>query len=79
MPTRTIVKGHRVVTPDGIVSPGWVVIEDGEIITVDPTFPAIEHAALLKADIVVPGFIDIHTRAPARLRRCLDARRGGRT
>jgi N-acetylglucosamine-6-phosphate deacetylase len=58
-----LIAGGRVATPDGVLDPGWVLVEDGSITAVgagDPT--GRPDVARLDAAGAwgVPGFVDIH-------------------
>jgi N-acetylglucosamine-6-phosphate deacetylase len=58
-----LIAGGRVATPDGVLDPGWVLVEDGSITAVgagDPTGrPDVARLDAAGA-WVVPGFVDIH-------------------
>jgi N-acetylglucosamine-6-phosphate deacetylase len=54
----SIIAAEHVVTPDGVLAPGWIRIADGRIDAVgtgEPPAPAARHA-----DWALPGFIDMH-------------------
>jgi N-acetylglucosamine-6-phosphate deacetylase len=58
-----LITGGRVATPDGVLDPGWVLVDDGTISSVgsgDP--PALPDATVTDAtgSWVLPGFVDIH-------------------
>jgi N-acetylglucosamine-6-phosphate deacetylase len=53
-----IVAAEHVVTPDGILSPGWLRIADGRIAEVRPGRPPTP--ATYRGDWALPGFIDMH-------------------
>ncbi|WP_345365689.1 N-acetylglucosamine-6-phosphate deacetylase [Actinoallomurus liliacearum] len=57
MTTMTVLSADKVVTPGGILEPGWVGVEDGRITHVEQGRPerADQHA-----HVIVPGFVDIH-------------------
>src|SRR5262245_12957086 len=58
---RTIVISGTVVTPEKILSKGWVVIKQNKITAVTETPPSEENAILVDTnDIIFPGFIDLH-------------------
>ena len=58
---RLVVRGNRVVVRPGMVlEPGFVTIEDDVIVETSDIAPA-EMDAQLEADLVTPGFVDIHT------------------
>jgi len=58
---RTIVISGTVVTPDKILSKGWVVIKDKKIAAVTDQLPTEENAIHIDTnDIIFPGFIDLH-------------------
>lgn len=81
-----LITGGRVATPDGVLDPGWVLVENGTISELgvgEP--PARPDADVTDASgsWVVPGFVDIHchggggaafaTADPADVRRVVDA------
>ncbi|MCO6007058.1 N-acetylglucosamine-6-phosphate deacetylase [Actinoallomurus purpureus] len=53
----TVLSADKVVTPGGILEPGWVSVEDGRI-------ARVEHGRPERADhhahVIVPGFVDVH-------------------
>lgn len=53
----TVLSADKVITPDGVLEPGWVRVTDGRIADVRAGVPdrADGHGAVL-----VPGFVDIH-------------------
>jgi N-acetylglucosamine-6-phosphate deacetylase len=53
----TVLSADKVVTPDGVLEPGWVAVEDGRIARVEQGRP--DHADQ-HAHVIVPGFVDIH-------------------
>jgi N-acetylglucosamine-6-phosphate deacetylase len=53
-----IVAAEHVLTPDGIVSPGWLRIADGRIAAVQPGRPTTP--ATHRGHWALPGFIDMH-------------------
>jgi N-acetylglucosamine-6-phosphate deacetylase len=58
-----LIAGGRVATPDGVLDPGWVLVEDGAISAVgdgDPPDPPDAEATDAAGAWVVPGFVDIH-------------------
>src|SRR5215510_9610610 len=58
---RTIVISGTVVTPDKVLSKGWVVIKQKKITAVSDRPPSEENAILIDTnDIIFPGFIDLH-------------------
>ena len=58
---RTIVIGGTVVTPEKVLSKGWVVIKHKKITAVSDTLPQEENAVWVDTnDIIFPGFIDLH-------------------
>src|SRR5215470_15481641 len=58
---RTIVIKGSVVTPEKVLSKGWVVIKHKKISAVSETLPAEENAIWVDTnDIIFPGFIDLH-------------------
>jgi N-acetylglucosamine-6-phosphate deacetylase len=54
----SIVAAEHVVTPDGILSPGWLQVADGRIATVQAGRPPT--AATHRGQWALPGFIDMH-------------------
>jgi N-acetylglucosamine-6-phosphate deacetylase len=54
----TIIAG-RVVTPSGILDPGWLKIKDGRILKVG-TGPTPRPADIVEDGWIVPGFVDMH-------------------
>ena len=58
---RTIVISGSVVTPEKVLSKGWVVIKHKKISAVAETLPNEENAIWVDTnDIIFPGFIDLH-------------------
>src|ERR1044072_4463999 len=58
-----LIAGGRVATPDGVLDPGWVLVEDGAITAVGAGGLAERHDARTHDAAgawVVPGFVDIH-------------------
>ncbi|HEY6737433.1 MAG TPA: N-acetylglucosamine-6-phosphate deacetylase [Actinopolymorphaceae bacterium] len=61
----TVLANARVVTPEGIVDPGWIEIDGGLIVAVGAGSP-VDRPERTRADrdlagrTVVPGFVDIH-------------------
>ena len=53
-----IVAAEHVVTPDGVLSPGWLAIADGRIAAVQPGRPPTP--ATHRGHWALPGFIDMH-------------------
>jgi N-acetylglucosamine-6-phosphate deacetylase len=85
-----LIAGGRVVTPEGVLDPGWITVEDGAIAAVGTgPVPEGEHTAEDTLDAtgcwVVPGFVDIHCHGgggesftdtdPDRVRRAIAAHR----
>ncbi|HVX44573.1 MAG TPA: N-acetylglucosamine-6-phosphate deacetylase [Mycobacteriales bacterium] len=54
-----ILAGARVVTPTGVLDPGWLQIEDGRISAVGPGAPPTSGTDLGGA-WVLPGYVDLH-------------------
>ncbi len=52
----TVLSADKVITPTGVLEPGWVSVEDG-LITAVGTGPADSD---LHGHMIVPGFVDIH-------------------
>jgi N-acetylglucosamine-6-phosphate deacetylase len=83
-----LITGGRVVTPDGVLDPGWVQVENGTIGAMGAG-PVPSGEPLVEVDAsggwVVPGFVDIHchggggesfsTPDPARVARAVTAHR----
>lgn len=56
-----LIHGGRVVTPDGVLERGWVLIEHGTISSVGTgQAPAASQVTDATGRLVVPGFVDIH-------------------
>ncbi|MGH3759555.1 N-acetylglucosamine-6-phosphate deacetylase [Actinophytocola sp.] len=58
-----LIAGGRVATPDGVLDPGWVFVEDGAISAVGAGAPADRPDARTidaRGSWVVPGFVDVH-------------------
>ncbi len=58
-----LIAGGRVATPDGVLDPGWVLVEDGAIGSVGDGAPPDRPDATTtdaRGAWVVPGFVDIH-------------------
>ncbi|MEP6852242.1 MAG: N-acetylglucosamine-6-phosphate deacetylase [bacterium] len=55
----TTLAGGRVVTPDGILEPGWVQVADGRIAATGSN-PAPQPAHDVRGAWVLPGFVDLH-------------------
>jgi N-acetylglucosamine-6-phosphate deacetylase len=53
----TVLSADKVITPDGVLEPGWVEVEDGRITAVGPGVPERAHR---HGSVIVPGFVDIH-------------------
>ncbi|MFC0115501.1 N-acetylglucosamine-6-phosphate deacetylase [Kibdelosporangium aridum] len=57
-----VISGGKVVTPDGVLDPGWLEVENGTIAALGPGYP--EQSGAPVTDVagawVVPGFVDIH-------------------
>jgi N-acetylglucosamine-6-phosphate deacetylase len=58
-PAGVLLAGARVVTPDGVLDPGWIRIAGGRIEAVGPGL-ADGDAIDLAGQWVLPGFVDIH-------------------
>lgn len=82
----TLIAGGRVVTPEGVLDPGWVLVEDGAIGAVGTgEAPGDVEVVDTSGGWVVPGFVDIHCHGgggesftdtdPARVRRAVAAHR----
>jgi len=54
----TVLAGARVVTPDGVLEPGWVSIAGGRIAEVGAGAPPPDAQAV--SGWLLPGFIDLH-------------------
>jgi len=81
-----LITGGRVATPDGVLDPGWVLVDDGTISSVGSGAPPARPDATVTdatGSWVVPGFVDIHTHGgggaaftsddPAHVRHVVDA------
>jgi N-acetylglucosamine-6-phosphate deacetylase len=53
----TVLSADKVVTPDGVLEPGWVRVEDGRIAAVERGAP---DRSDLHGAVIVPGLVDIH-------------------
>jgi N-acetylglucosamine-6-phosphate deacetylase len=53
----TVLSADKVITPDGVLEPGWVEVVDGRIEAVEPGTP---ERSDLHGSVIVPGFVDIH-------------------
>ncbi len=81
-----LITGGRVATPDGVLDPGWVLVDDGTISSVGsgepPARPDAEEVDA-SGSWVLPGFVDIHCHGgggaaftsadPAHVRQVVDA------
>ncbi|ALG14271.1 N-acetylglucosamine-6-phosphate deacetylase [Kibdelosporangium phytohabitans] len=60
--THLVISGAKVVTPDGVIDPGWLEVENGTITAIGSGHP--EQSGVPVTDAagawVVPGFVDIH-------------------
>jgi N-acetylglucosamine-6-phosphate deacetylase len=60
--THLVISGGKVVTPDGVLDPGWLEVENGTITALGQGYPELSGATV--TDVggawVVPGFVDIH-------------------
>ena len=55
-----LLAGGRVVTPDGVLDPGWIRVA-GDVIDAVGSGPVLEHPEVdLRGQWVLPGFIDMH-------------------
>jgi N-acetylglucosamine-6-phosphate deacetylase len=54
-----LVRG-RVVTPDGVVNPGWIRVTADRIDAIGPGEPAARNVVDLDGQWVLPGFVDMH-------------------
>ena len=57
---RTAIRSSRIVTKDGVI-PGYLLFEEGRILSVTEGEPACDELIDEGDGIVMPGFIDIHT------------------
>ena len=53
----TVLSADKVISPGGVLEPGWVAVEDGRIARVQKGRPG--HADL-RGHVIVPGFVDVH-------------------
>ncbi|GAB1512182.1 N-acetylglucosamine-6-phosphate deacetylase [Actinophytocola sp. KF-1] len=81
-----LITGGRVATPDGVLDPGWVLVDDGTISAVGSGAPPARPDAEVtdaSGSWVLPGFVDIHCHGgggaaftsadPAHVRQVVDA------
>src|SRR5262245_59750211 len=81
-----LITGGRVATPDGVLDPGWLLVENGLISALGGGEAPKRPDALVtdaSGNWVVPGFVDIHCHGgggaafsntdPAHVRRVVDA------
>ncbi|MFI7677020.1 N-acetylglucosamine-6-phosphate deacetylase [Actinophytocola sp. NPDC049390] len=81
-----LITGGRVATPDGVLDPGWVLVDDGTISSVGAGAPPARPDAEVtdaSGSWVLPGFVDIHCHGgggaafagadPATVRQVVDA------
>jgi N-acetylglucosamine-6-phosphate deacetylase len=81
-----LITGGRVATPDGVLDPGWVLVEDGSIGALGAGEPPARPDATVtdaSGSWVLPGFVDIHCHGgggaaftsadPAHVRQVVDA------
>ncbi|AYN31072.1 N-acetylglucosamine-6-phosphate deacetylase [Streptomyces albus] len=61
-PRRQVIGGGRVVTPEKVLDPGWVVVHDGviETVTAVPPQAGPEPVTDLSGGWLVPGYVDLH-------------------
>lgn len=58
--TALVING-TIVTPDRVISNGWLAIRDGKILSISAESPTIPGARVLTTqDIIFPGFVDLH-------------------
>ncbi|MCW2864175.1 MAG: N-acetylglucosamine-6-phosphate deacetylase [Actinoallomurus sp.] len=53
----TVLSADKVITPGGVLEPGWVEVDDGRITAVGPGVPERAHR---HGAVIIPGFVDIH-------------------
>src|SRR5579863_9972807 len=58
-----LIKNAKVITPDGVIDGGSVLIEDGEIVEVGGVAEFMGQVVDVEGAYVMPGIIDIHTDA----------------
>jgi N-acetylglucosamine-6-phosphate deacetylase len=56
----TLLAGARVVTPDGVLDPGWVEVAGGRICAIGAGRPAGLGAVDVGGGWLLPGFVDLH-------------------
>lgn len=57
---RQAIRGH-IVTPEGVIRNGWILIEDNRIASIGAARPAVPGATVLETDdYVFPTFVDLH-------------------
>ncbi len=54
----TVLSADKVITPDGVLEPGWVRIGDGRIVAVGRGVP--DDGSDAHGSLIVPGFVDVH-------------------
>ena len=63
LPSSAVLSGGRVVTPEGVLSPGWIRLAGSRIHAVGPGEPPRTPGLLvtdLRGQWVLPGFVDMH-------------------
>ena len=55
-----VIAAEHVVTPDGVLAPGWIRIADGRIEAVLPGEPPADTPVARRAHWALPGFVDLH-------------------
>jgi N-acetylglucosamine-6-phosphate deacetylase len=81
-----LISGGRVATPDGVLDPGWLLVENGLLTAIGAGEPPNRPGATVtdaSGSWVVPGFVDIHCHGgggaaftsgdPAQVRRVVDS------
>ena len=59
-PVRATYTAATVVTPQGLLCPGWVTVEGEHVVSVGASRPADEAVRDLGSVTLVPGFVDLH-------------------
>ena len=58
--SQNILLNGNVVTPSGVVTDGWVLIQGEKIVSVTPTQPNVQAEIVRSSDYIYPGFVDLH-------------------
>ena len=64
-PGTPVVLRGTILTPEGVIQHGYVVIADGRIVSVSDKQPDIPDAVRINtAGVILPGFVDLHNHVP---------------